>query len=110
MMQQLKSQLLPLQSQVQGLPKNYKSNDLYGTDLPVQSEITKLENAYNLSAIDRRLTLAHIIEDPLASISSSKAVEHLINLARVSGVDETHPVIPALQETIPYLEKYERWR
>ena len=72
--------------------------------------ISKIADAYKLSKTDRSLTLAHIIEDPLASISSSKAVEHLINLARVSGVDETHPVIPALQETIPYLEKYERWR
>ena len=110
MMQQLKSQLLPLQSQVQGLPKNYKSNDLYGTDLPVQSEITKLENAYNLSAIDRRLTLAHIIADPIDSIGSSKAVQHLVVLAKANGVNETDPVVLALQETIPYLEKYERWR
>ena len=109
-MQQLNSQVAPLSSQVKDSPKTYKSNDLYGPDLLVQREITKLEDSYGLSVIDRGLTLAHIIEDPITALDSSKAVQHLVVLAKANGVNETDPVVLALQETIPYLEKYEGWR
>ena len=72
--------------------------------------ISKIADAYKLSKTDRSLTLAHIIEDPITALDSSKAVQHLVVLAKANGVNETDPVVLALQETIPYLEKYEGWR
>ena len=72
--------------------------------------ISKIADAYKLSKTDRGLTLAHIIEDPITTLNSSKAVQHLVVLAKANGVNETDPVVLALQETIPYLEKYEGWR
>ena len=72
--------------------------------------ISKIADAYKLSKTDRGLKLANIIEDHIDSIGSSKAVQHLVVLAKANGVNETDPVVLALQETIPYLEKYEGWR
>ena len=72
--------------------------------------ISKIADAYKLSKTDRCLTLSNIIADPIDSIGSSKAVQHLVVLAKANGVNETDPVVLALQETIPYLEKYEGWR
>ena len=62
--------------------------------------ISKIADAYKLSKTDRGLTLAHIIEDPITTLNSSKAVQHLVVLAKANGVNETDPVVLALQETI----------
>ncbi|MEK6923102.1 MAG: hypothetical protein AABW84_00175 [Nanoarchaeota archaeon] len=76
----------------------------------VQNAISDIEKMYNLPILDRRLTLAHIIEDPLTTIGKPIVAQHLITLAKANGIDETDPVVMALQDAKDYLEKSERWK
>ena len=76
----------------------------------VQKAISDIEHNYALPVNDRGLTLARILEDPLATIGKPIVAQHLITLAKANGIDETDPVVMALQDAKDYLEKSERWK